>query len=326
MASAITSQPRTILGPLTTTFTQPSSCRDLVGLCETCHAAFQGQSCGQMGAQDNPSCWPPTSAGAPSPTHPLRGWGIYSPGIVCPSGHTSACTAIAGGNSEWLVQFSMKAGETAVGCCPTGYSCANNYGNTCVVGPTSTVVSTVICEGGTSGSFSQLTIRDTTTSSPYAFFAPMIQINWQPSDIIASSTSWQTKSTSTLPASGTSTANSPSSAGGPSPSLIGGVCAAAIIFIGLIVSVIFILFRRYRSKKSQSMEQLLGMGSRGHSNNPLVCSDVGNSSLTGISDQVPTSQETGHQFNTTDGTQNNSTGSGHQFAGATFNAPVYFKQ
>ncbi|UPL03169.1 hypothetical protein LCI18_014103 [Fusarium solani-melongenae] len=314
MASAITSQSRTILGPLTTTFTQPSSCRDLVGLCETCHAAFQGQSCGHMGAQDNPS-----------PTHPLKGWGIYSPGVVCPSGHTSACTATADGNSEWPVQFSMKAGETAIGCCPTGYSCANNYGNTCVVGPTSTVVSTVQCEGGKSGPFSQLTLRDTITSNPYAFFAPMIQINWQPSDITASSTPSQTKSTSTFPASGTSTANSPSSADGPSPTLIGsvigGVCAAAIIS-GL---VIFILARRYRSKKPQPIEQPLWMGSWGHSNVPLVCSDARKPSLAGITVQALTSQEeAGHQFSATDCTQNNSTGSGHQFSGATFNGSVYF--
>lgn len=179
------------------------------------------------------------------------------------------------------------------------------------------------CEGGKSASFSQLTIRDTITSGPYAFFAPMIQINWQPSDITASSTPWQTKSTSTFPASGTFTANSHSSAGGPSPGLIGGVCAA-VIFTGLIVSGIFILVRRRWSKKSQPIEQPLWMESQGHSNVPLVCSDVGKPSLAGINVQALTSQETGHQFSAGDGTQNNSTGSGHQFAGATFNAPVYF--
>lgn len=50
---------------------------------------------------------------------PFRGWGFYSPGLVCPHGYTSACTATAGGDAQWPVQFEMLEGETAVGCCPT---------------------------------------------------------------------------------------------------------------------------------------------------------------------------------------------------------------
>lgn len=71
--------------------------------------------------EDAITCWPPTSKGAPTPIVSPGGWegyGFYSPGLVCPAGYTSACTATEGGHSDWDVQFSMTQGETAVGCCP----------------------------------------------------------------------------------------------------------------------------------------------------------------------------------------------------------------
>lgn len=122
-SSAITGQARTILGPLTTTFTQPPSCtvavaaqdgNGLLGfLAHTCALPQENR----LGLDDT-SCWPSTSSGAATPTVPLQGWGFYSPGTICPTGYASACSATGGGSSGWPVQFKLQQGETAVGCCP----------------------------------------------------------------------------------------------------------------------------------------------------------------------------------------------------------------
>lgn len=121
-ASALVNQDRTILGPLTTTFTPPASCTlaatsggndDLQGyLARTCD--------GILGAYDAAACWPSTSKGAPSPSPSFAGWGFYSPGVACPAGYATACLATGGksGTSDWDVQFTLSAGETAAGCCP----------------------------------------------------------------------------------------------------------------------------------------------------------------------------------------------------------------
>jgi hypothetical protein len=119
-------QPRTILGLLTTTFTQPPVCTQIVAACSTCFQGWQAQECYSSstniyGVQDDPSCWPPLSGLATvfsfGPT--LAGYGFYSPGLICPTGFTPACSATAGGSSNWDIEYSMVTGETAVGCCPT---------------------------------------------------------------------------------------------------------------------------------------------------------------------------------------------------------------
>lgn len=118
-------QPRTVLGPLTTTFTPPAACSQLVAQCSTCNSAFQAQECHSSSnevftIQDDKSCWPPLSGLATvfsfGPT--LGGYGFFSPGLVCPHGYTSACSATGGGHSDWGVEYSLVPGETAVGCCP----------------------------------------------------------------------------------------------------------------------------------------------------------------------------------------------------------------
>lgn len=124
-SSTITGQVRTNLGPLTTTFTQPPSCTIAIAeqedniltgfLAYTC-ALSQRNSTGL----DNTSCWPGTSSGAAAPSVPFQGWGFYSPGTICPTGYSSACSATGGASSSsgWPVQFQLLEGETAVGCCP----------------------------------------------------------------------------------------------------------------------------------------------------------------------------------------------------------------
>jgi hypothetical protein len=118
-----TSRAGTLLGPLTTTWSGMSaSCTVHAVICPTCSTAYQGQQClVENGAQritDNSACWPPATPGAGTPQPPLAGWGYYSPGLACPTGYTTACTAQYGGRYEWDVEFGLVAGETAVGCCP----------------------------------------------------------------------------------------------------------------------------------------------------------------------------------------------------------------
>ena len=122
---AFTGRAGAALGPLTTTWTgMPASCTVHALICSTCSTAFQGQKCstdevkGEQIITDNSGCWPPTTPGAGTPPRPLAGWGYYSPGLVCPSGYSTACTAQHGGRSEWDVEFNLVAGETAIGCCP----------------------------------------------------------------------------------------------------------------------------------------------------------------------------------------------------------------
>lgn len=146
-------QPRTILGPLTTIFTPPTSCGNLCfsSVGTKYMTGWRGQSClstflngmvsfGPLKSEiapkspsppstrakvllivqvDATQCWPPTTAGASYPSLPFYGRGFYSPGLVCPHGYTSACTATANALADWPVQFEMLEGETAVGCCPT---------------------------------------------------------------------------------------------------------------------------------------------------------------------------------------------------------------
>jgi hypothetical protein len=118
--SSITGFSRKNLGPLTTTHSLPSSCAVAVQECSTCTQAWQGQTCfGQStGVADNADCWPPRTPSVSTPPPPLNGWGFYSPGLACPAGMTSACSATGGQPASWTVQFSLLNQETAVGCCP----------------------------------------------------------------------------------------------------------------------------------------------------------------------------------------------------------------
>jgi len=124
-----TGQARTILGPLTTTFTPAPACFTPVVECAppSCDVGWQAQTCYSSSSdiasvEDNSDCWPPRSGSVTLSTHnpTLNGWGFYSPGLVCPSGYTSACTATGGGSWGWPVQFSLFVNpeETAIGCCP----------------------------------------------------------------------------------------------------------------------------------------------------------------------------------------------------------------
>lgn len=119
-AAVLINQDPVNLGPLTEVFTAPPECTVAAAECKTCSNAWLGQTCNGQSAIDAAACWPPTSSGAPSPSASFHGWGFYSPGIACPAGSTTACSATGGpgGGSGWTVQFRLRDGETAVGCCP----------------------------------------------------------------------------------------------------------------------------------------------------------------------------------------------------------------
>lgn len=118
-----------VLGPLTTTFTPPPACTVAVAAVtgkflglggKVAPSGWLGQTCSKGGPVDDTSCWPPTSSGAEARTKALDGWGYYSPGLDCPAGYATACSATGGGGakSDFAFQFAPGAKETAVGCCP----------------------------------------------------------------------------------------------------------------------------------------------------------------------------------------------------------------
>ncbi|KUJ10486.1 uncharacterized protein LY89DRAFT_627027 [Mollisia scopiformis] len=273
-----TNQARTNLGPLTTTATLPSSCQVPVEQCSTCSEAWGAQTCFastidstvDYGVQDNTDCWPSTTSFVATPPIPLQGWGFYSPGLVCPSGMYSACSATASRSSGWPVQFGLLSGETAVGCCPSGYTCANGYAQTCLTTASQTSFQVVSCQSGSTGLFTYLTLPQTLTSTvgssasvflqdQYVLSAPLIQINWQSSDRISSTTSGfgssSPTSTSSSPASQTSSSistqtSTPSSglSTGAKAGLGVGIAAVVLAFVALA----FFIYRKRKNAYAQT--------------------------------------------------------------------------
>lgn len=192
MPGALTDQPRLNLGPLTTTWTPPASCSTPTWLCieNDCRNVWQGQMCVSGGIQDDYRCWPLTSEGAKFPLSypPLLGWGFYSPGVVCPAGYTSACSATVGDDdlgstTGFAFQFALTRGETAIGCCQSGYTCSQHpyYGQTCKLHgdglSTSTTLPYSVCENGSVRSVGRFTLPNQDISAIQNVFAPMFQLN-----------------------------------------------------------------------------------------------------------------------------------------------------
>ncbi|AEO65597.1 d99e07fe-2df0-492e-9305-e01d445d4ce0 [Thermothielavioides terrestris] len=261
----ITGQRAAVLGPLTTTWTMPDSCTVHVLDCATCSEGFRGQTCivsdGSVEPVDYTGCWPPITDHAPLPRTPFLGWGFYSPGLVCPAGYTTACSAEYGKRAEWDIQFTLLPGETAVGCCPEGFRCTNANGNTCIafasIG-TQIEVTTGMCASSGLFSVNQATFPDviTTTTTDSAsnttveavtrqmiLLAPMFQMNYQSSDLVSSSSSSSSSAASTsTPTSGVSsstptqpgaTAGAGSAAEGLSASGKGGLSTGAVVGIAV---------------------------------------------------------------------------------------------
>ncbi|KAK4212657.1 hypothetical protein QBC37DRAFT_465269 [Rhypophila decipiens] len=257
----------THLGALTTTFTPPSQCTIGIGEgeCETCDHIWLGGSCDpSVGAQDVRTCWPPVDRTVPAPVHPYYGWGYYSPGISCPAGHTTACSATAGHPeaNAFAFQFSLAADETAAGCCPTGFICSLwGTRQTCQFNmdqsTTSLAVQTVTCdtENGQSGGLNVLTMPQ----GGITLLAPLIQMNFKATDLPPSTVS------STLTSSGPANSglNNNASASSDNSGLSGGTIAGiaigtAILVLGILGAGIFI-WRKKRADRNMESDHHTSM-------------------------------------------------------------------
>lgn len=106
----------------------------------------------------------------------------------------------------------------------SGYGCANIGGQTCTMIATSTVVPTVSCDGSKVGALAFNTVPDTAAQvTAFSLYAPMIQINFQSSDLPAAAApgptagTFTTRTTTTVSASGPSPTASSSSSSSSSP-------------------------------------------------------------------------------------------------------------
>ncbi|EAQ86191.1 hypothetical protein CHGG_07444 [Chaetomium globosum CBS 148.51] len=265
----ITDRAGTLLGPLTTTWSMPSSCSVHVVPCATCDGGFSGQRCvveeedkESTGApSDYTGCWPPALTEAGTPGSPFMGWGFYSPGLACPTGYTAACTAEYGKRPGWELEFTLIPGETAVGCCPEGFKCTNFNGQTCIAVDTKLTVSTALCSGRELVNFGQVTypvfiditttITEATstggrgtlavpTSQEVTLLAPMFQLNYQASDVAkttapptAQASPSSSESSHSPPISSNPVGSDPTS-GNPVPAgEQGGLSTGAVVGIGV---------------------------------------------------------------------------------------------
>ncbi|KAF1966488.1 hypothetical protein BU23DRAFT_544343, partial [Bimuria novae-zelandiae CBS 107.79] len=202
-AEPIPTPTRINLGPLTTVFVPPPHCTRaaLAG-----KEAALGQSCNPVDdktatAADDTGCWPRATAYPSVDKSSLAGLGFYSPGVMCPTGYVSACTAISTSKGQTAAapqvtgkfQFPLVAGETAIGCCPTGYTCGANGGfQTCHQVATQTNFDAMTCNGVSGSNLDGFQVPVTIAGETVAtmdLWAPMIQINHMATDLPATETS-----------------------------------------------------------------------------------------------------------------------------------------
>ncbi|KAI0197024.1 hypothetical protein F4808DRAFT_299504 [Astrocystis sublimbata] len=256
---------RTLLGPLTTD-TWTYTCTEVIQRCTTCDDGWAAQTCVTSGSSafvtDNQNCWPPRATNVPPTGNALNGWGVYSPGIVCPGGYTSAAAQTYGGSSNFDFQYPLTSGETALGCCPTGgyvpYINAANW-RTCVQFNPTTSFLVGTC-GPDGAAYTPFSVGNTMHSEQLISFspsAPFFQLVHKSTDL-SSSTSSPTasndaSSTATPPPANNNNNNnnkdSSSDAGLTSGQLAGIVVGAVIAAI--LVGVAAFFAWRVRSRKRQ---------------------------------------------------------------------------
>ncbi|KAI0134063.1 hypothetical protein BJ170DRAFT_183415 [Xylariales sp. AK1849] len=263
----------TLLGPLTTTWTPPASCTVAMAACSTCTSGWLAQKCYSSNSViDEASCWPPRSAGVADKIAPLMAWGVYSPGLECPSGYATACSYDGSKNTgDFEFLFRPETTETAIGCCPTGYSCAKQsglIGQTCSAAIASSTIPTVTCESATSAHFSYQAVpwavfENTTTKimSTFYAYAPLFQLNYQSSDIASLSTTVTSEQsvptdTSSKPAASSSATTVEASQGQQSdlsPGAVAGIVIGAALLVIALATISICVFRAQRRKRGQSL-------------------------------------------------------------------------
>jgi LPXTG-motif cell wall-anchored protein len=169
-------------------------------------------------------------------------------------------------DSRWLlsdVRTSVVQQQTAhrtdIG---SGFKCLNNgIAQTCVLYASSTSFPIVTCQSGTSAAFSYYTLPTTVsatvtsaskvsvtaaTITAFNMYAPMIQINWQSSDLPTTSTSTSGTSSASSRTSQTSIAQASSKLSTGAEAGIGVGVALGVIAIGIIS---WVLYRRRRKQE-----------------------------------------------------------------------------
>ncbi|KAF2230414.1 hypothetical protein EV356DRAFT_344720 [Viridothelium virens] len=161
--ASLQNQSPTNLGPLTTTFTPPASCSPILwwDYQGDVHA-YSAQACFEEGIVNDSLCWPSRAnetRNFESFLSPLQGYGVYSPGYICPIGYTSACANAFSGQITALrtfaFQYPLMDSEYAVGCCPTGLTCHHDDDGlqTCATVARSTTIAAAICQTSADNSF-----------------------------------------------------------------------------------------------------------------------------------------------------------------------------
>ncbi|KAI1828131.1 hypothetical protein F4861DRAFT_535555 [Xylaria intraflava] len=257
---------RTNLGPLSSdTFSY--TCTRVYKACSTCDEGWAAQTCIKGTLTDNTDCWPPRATGVPAGRGPLLGWGVYSPGTICPAGFTSVATMVSGGSSDYSFQFPLTSGESAIGCCPEGgFVPIKGYGRiqTCVQFQATTPFLLGSC-GSDGPAFTPFTIGGEFNSVVYPSFsvsAPFLQVVHQASDLPATSTSsltnpaTSTTSTSNSPVSPANTQSSETSKSSSlSPGAAAGIAIGALVALILIAAGAFFFLRRYRKNRLAAPQQ-----------------------------------------------------------------------
>ncbi|OGM48666.1 hypothetical protein ABOM_002009 [Aspergillus bombycis] len=160
----------------------------------------------------------------------------------------TACSATGGSNDGFKFQYSLNDGETAVGCCPSGYSCGHDGQDqyqTCQSVYVTGSFPVVQCKSGSSNGYTYQTVPATVTAttsesvtvthtiSAYTVRAPMIQINHMATDL---PTSTQPPPTPSDSSSGIQVSASISAhlSPGAKAGIIVAACLGAIVLLGLI--------------------------------------------------------------------------------------------
>ncbi|KAG8407239.1 hypothetical protein J3458_020728 [Metarhizium acridum] len=267
------------LGPLTTTFAPPGNCTSLtlgyyghrVSMSMNVTTVLQwnrGYECpttyGGSLFQLISSCFPERYGPAYNNIQDWRGpdavWPLYSPGLLCPSGYTTGCTMVyspPGATQPIQTSFPtttstyptvstwsiLSKGQTAHGCCPSGFRCYAPY--TCIsTPPLSATVTADMSQGCPSKSMNRTTSTQLISSDIWPFvFAPQVVLV-------------RGNDTATAAASGSSGPSTTSSASGDGDAR-GGLSTATKAAIGTALPLILIVLalagyvfyrRRSRSK------------------------------------------------------------------------------
>ncbi|KAI0445170.1 hypothetical protein F4803DRAFT_192969 [Xylaria telfairii] len=255
---------RTNLGPLTTA-TWTYTCTEVIQQCGDCDEGWAAQTCISGVVTDNQDCWPPRATNVPPTSGALIGWGVYSPGIVCPDGYTSAVGATHGGSSDFTFQYPLTAGETAIGCCPKGGYIPIldvNQRQTCVQFKPTTSFLVGSC-GNDGPVYTPFSVGGTLNSTQYNSFsvsAPFFQAVYKASDLPATSTSTPTRtrggSTSSSSSPTTRPGASSSTSGHLSTGATAGIAVGSVLAAVIVAAAGFCAWRVRRRKQRATAAEL----------------------------------------------------------------------